>query len=155
MAPNGSNCKCCGFTLILIYNSNSAKDDNFKVLLNGTDIGHIDNNSNACTGRIFSPNTAVTSGNIYTAAISCLSPTFEATVLLNTGLWITGINTLRVESIQNNGNGNFGVVKVVRVIQVLPAILFNAFHFVAALLDTNYNFASGVGNGNTFTFTYP
>src|SRR5947209_7711498 len=91
------SCCCCSIIAILIANSNSAKDDNFEVRLNGNILGTINNNSNACTGRIFSSNTGVNYSNL-TGIASCDSGiySFEATVNLDTSLLITGTNTLEI-----------------------------------------------------------
>ncbi len=141
---------CCANSkiAILIYNSNSAKDDNFTVSLNGNGLGQIDNNSHTCTGRIFSTDPALNSANC--PDISCGVPNFEATAPLDPAYLNVGVNTLRIESIQDNDNGNFGVVKVFSL--CLSGTIYTVSKYY---VDSTYLFADGVGNGQDFAFTYP
>jgi hypothetical protein len=149
---DASTC-CCGIFAIVVNNSNAAKDDNFKILLNGTDIGHIDNSTDqALTGRIFADSEHV--ADFPPDKIATPNPNvFESTVALDLTLLIDGMNTLRVESIQDNNNGNFGAVRIGR--WTLDAS--DKYELTAGdntLLNTNYSFADGVGNGQNFTFNY-
>jgi hypothetical protein len=122
---------CCTQLVLVIYNADSAKDDNFKVILNGNEFSEtIDNNANTCTGRIYATTPEIDSSNL--AAIDCedLAPTFQPTVgnmsatrdTMDSGgkFFIGDIspsagNNLRIESIQDNNNANFGHVKVLAV----------------------------------------
>lgn len=146
----GDNC-CCRFFAIVIHNSNGAIDDNFKVLLNGTDIGHIDNNQNNFTGRIFTDTDhaiKLTPATIFTPQPNV----FESTVTFDLGLLITGSNALRVETIVDHNNGNLGKVRV----GYWKKNNFGKYDLnLPASLDTDYAFSDGVGNGEDFTFTYP
>jgi hypothetical protein len=141
----GDNC-CCGIFAIVIWNSNGAKDDNFKVVLNGTELGTIDNNTNDITGRIFAVNAAITPANIYIPQPNV----FQPTVVFDPSLIINGINTLRIESIQDNDNGNLGQVRVARWdlsgLQYSPSVTY---------LSGLYGFPDGVGNGQDYMFSYP
>lgn len=145
------SCCCCHIPTIVVWNSNALIDDNFKILINGTDIGHIDNNSNTYTGRIFSSDTGVTSSNHPATTTSFGSPpNFQSTLLLDTPPLVKGSNTLRIESIQNNGNGNLGHV-------LIECLNFNGstYSIQKIKFDGIYIFSSGVGNGQDYTFSYP
>lgn len=139
---------CCGKLAILIYNSNSAVDDDFDVRLNGTSIGTINNNANSCTGRIFAEDTAITTAT-YATGITCITPTFESTLALNMALLVAS-NTLRIESIADHDNGNAGTVRVV-------CVNWNGTTYTTGkiFLSSSYGFADGVGNGQNYTFAYP
>lgn len=144
--------KCC-VVAIVIWNSNSAKDDNFKVLLNGTEIGTIDNSTNTCTGRIFATDAGLTAATLSLDS-NCTSPcgagaNFEPTLLLDEALLIAGENTLRIESTLNANNGNFGDVRVVRLLHAEKYAIDKSY------FSGFYNFVNGVGNGQDYTFTYP
>lgn len=149
---------CCKLFAIVIWNSNRARDDNFKVLLNGTDIGHIDNNQNLKTGRIFtdsSHSSTLTPDTIGTPIYDTLNgedEAFEDTVAFDFALLINGTNTLRIESIQNNNNGNAGSVRV--AYWTLNGTT-GRYDEQPPLLSDAYSFSSGVGNGQDYTFTYP
>jgi len=138
---------CCGrqALAIAICNSNAARDDNFKVLLNDNEIGTIDNSTNACTGRIFATDSSVTNFS----GLACNSA-FEPTVQLSEQDLIEGTNTLRIESTQDNNNGNFGTVQVVRI-QYDGSV----WNVVQSYLNDTYSFPDGVGEGDDYTFEYP
>jgi len=107
---------------IVIYNGNAIKDDNFEVYLNETSIGTIDNNQDAYTGRIFVEPRGVSlltpsSILLYTITLGGadsnipITPAlFDPTVALNMSLLINGANRLVIESVQNNGSGNYGKI---------------------------------------------
>jgi hypothetical protein len=141
-----ANC-CCNPQVfaIVIYNFNSQKDDNFKVVLNGNEIGHIDNNSDTITGRIFSDATEFTP----TAILVPNPNNFEPT--LPVGTLILGTNTLRIESIQNNGNSNLDVAQV----GYWHKDETGQYAFVTQKINDTFIFASGVGNGVNYTFSFP
>jgi hypothetical protein len=142
---------CCGCDIptIAVWNDGAAVMDNFKVLLNGTDIGHIDNSSGTITGRIFSTDTAITVFNHPVGLVAAPS-NFEPTLLLNRTLLITGLNTLRVESISDSGHDCFADVRV-DCISVKTA---TSYSLARAMLVSSVTFPHGVGNGQTRTFTY-
>ena len=138
---------CCGrqAVAIAICNSNAAKDDDFKVVLNDKEIGTIDNSQNACTGRIFSTDTSV---DDFTG-LAC-NAAFGSTVQLAESDLIEGTNTLRIESILDNNNGNFGTVQVVRL-QYDGSV----WNIVQIYLNDTYSFFDGVGQGEDYSFDYP
>lgn len=143
---------CCEIFAIVVNNSNAAKDDNFKILLNGADIGHINNNANDQTGRIFADSDEYL--DFPANSIDNPNPNvFETTLALDMGLLITGVNTLRVESIQDNASGNAGAVRV--GYWSLNGSDKRVLLLADTLLNGGYGFSSGVGNGNNFTFNYP
>jgi hypothetical protein len=158
-----SDGQCCAF-LIAVWNSNAVIDDNFDVELNGTVIGQINNNSNTCTGRIFSTNTDVTAQTLALDSLCrgpCGSdPNFEATVLLDAGLLIEGDNSLRLIVARNNGFGNFGSLLVARVIRAAKWAIDKRF-IVHALIPGDpvvdeYAFlGGGVGFAEAFHFHNP
>ncbi len=153
-----ANC-CCGCTIptIVVWNNDSILEDNLKVVLNGIDIGHIDNSTPTYTGRIFSSDTAVNATN-HPGGPFGFPPNFQSTLLLDTSLLITGhlSNTLRLESIQDNGGGNPTQGRI--LIQCLAGDHANGYTLqtpASPLLDINYFFSRGLGNGQNFHFSYP
>lgn len=143
---------CQAIPTIVVYNSNSVVDDNFKIMLNGTQLGTINNNSNTCTGRIFSADTNVTSANCPGVVCGGFGgpPNFEPTLLLNTALLVNGLNTLRIESIQDNASGNFGRVMVLGLTKIGAGYIVSKTY-----VDGTYSFPSGVGLAAEQPFTYP
>ena len=75
---------------------------------------------------------------------------FEPTVQITDQNLIEGANMLRVESILDNNNGNFGTVQVVRV-----QYDGSNWNVVETYLSDTYSFPDGVGEGDDFTFDYP
>jgi hypothetical protein len=121
--------------------------DNLVVKLNGVDIGTINNNYTGCSGRIFATTQNITQEVFYGG--SC--PNFDPIVEIPFNSFLQGINTIRLESIQQNGwqdsSGNIRVTQFVCINNILYQLKDN--------LSVGYNFPSGVGNGQTFTFEYP
>lgn len=147
------NC-CCGNLAIIVYNSNGAIDDNFEILLNGTSLGTIDNNQNNCTGRIFTNISGLTAPlwKVSGSPLTCGSGifAFESNLSLNESLFVSGTNTLRITVTQDNGNGNFGTIRVAKLV-------FDGSYYVETptYLGTTYNFASaGTPNNHDYTFSY-
>lgn len=89
-----------------ICNSNSQKDDNFDIILNGTSIGIIDLNSNSQVGGIFigdtNPSLAVTTPDFICPLNLMVINRF------NPNLLHYGLNTIRMQNVQNNHSNNFG-----------------------------------------------
>lgn len=144
---------CCCKLAIIIWNSNQQKDDNFRIELNGTLLGLINNSTNTCTGGIISEGGLVNSSNLVPGVI-CATPDFSLTAALNMGLLVLppASNVLRIESVFDNNNGNFGDVRIADMI----------FNPVAAkysvgiqYLSGVYSFPDGVGQFQNFSFTYP
>lgn len=162
---------CCKAFCIYIANSNSAVDDNFKVLLNGTQIGTIDNSTPTVTGRVFCfPEDVATLTKDVMVLWNAPNPNnLQDTVGIDRTLLINGVNTLRVESIQNNSNGNFGTILLgyaqngttsgVQAGRYTVAeedgLFVTPQTNVSAKHEAQYNFASGVGNGSSYQFNYP
>jgi hypothetical protein len=144
-----SSC-CCRIFAIVIDNSNAARDDNFKILLNGVEIGTIDNSHSDFTGRIFTD-----SGHVdkFTAdSIQTPNPNlFEPTLAFDFSL-LSVSNTLRIESIVDNSNSNFGRI---RVGYWTATGTFDRYIVSEEKMSGVYVFSSGVGNGQDYSFTYP
>jgi len=153
---------CCDKKFfILIYNSNSVRDDNFKVVLNGADLVAatggpftIDNNSNTCTGRFFAEDGSITAAN-FPSVVACATPNFQSTLvdstadMLAAGTLLMGNNVLRIQSIQQNNTGNFGTVKVGFAVRD-GATRWKVCYL---LLDALYSFLDG--QGQNFNFVFP
>lgn len=150
----GSGCCCTNPNfVILIWNSNSAVDDNFDVYLNGTFLGNIDNSASGQTGRIFSTNTAITPSNIGTVlGINNLQSTIE----LNPALLITGTNTLKLVISQSNFNGDFGsIVAGQYVYELINVNLWDTLATAWNYNVTDFSLGGAVGSYAEYTFTYP
>ena len=95
-----------------VCNSNAARDDNFDVDLNGTNIGSLDLSKNAQVGGVFigSTDTSLTispTGAGFVCPLSLMQVQyFDPSILLN------GTNSIFMRNIQNNGNGNFGTIEI-------------------------------------------
>ena len=102
---------CPDKTFVLqVCNSNSAKDDNFDVFLNGTYIGALDLNQNAQIGSVFIGDTDT---NVQVGVPDFTCPLsgmviyhFDPSILLG------GTNTIFLQNTQGNNNGNQGTVEV-------------------------------------------
>jgi hypothetical protein len=75
---------------------------------------------------------------------------FQTTVQITDQNLVEGPNTLRIESILDNNNGNFGTVQVVRV-----QYDGSNWNVVQTYLNDTYGFPDGVGEGDDYTFNYP
>ena len=88
-----------------ICNSNSQKDDNFDIILNGTSIGIIDLNADAQVGGLFigslNPSLTVTAPDFVCPLNLMVINRFDPNLLHY------GVNTIRMQNVQNNNNGNF------------------------------------------------
>ena len=97
--------------VIQVCNSNSAKDDNFNVYLNGTYIGYLDLNQNSQVGSIFigttDPNVNVTEPDFVCPLSGMTTYRFSEEALI-----YGGNNVLYLENAQQNFNGNFGSVQI-------------------------------------------
>lgn len=111
-------CICNEVLLIIIYNSNCAKDDNMAIALNGQQLAIIDNSQNKCTGRIFCAVIGATDGqppsrnNVNGIICNCEGDSFENTIIFPSDFLVDGNNILFIESINDANNGNFGTVKI-------------------------------------------
>lgn len=108
--------------VILICNSNAAKDDEFNVVLNGTLLGPVTElGLNQCGGRFFATSEsaiskvkslASTCNNSFNDC--CMQNTFNFT-LFNKNLIQIGSNKISMYNTKNNFNGNQGRIIVFRV----------------------------------------
>jgi hypothetical protein len=161
LAAGANCCNCCDNVLVIIvYNSNSALDDNMEVKLNGTSLGTIDNSTNTCTGRVFYVVVTADAGPGVTAnrlkatcggPIACGTTNFEAAQSFAAGLLINGANALRIESTNDANNGNFGTVWVGCVTWNEAAGCYNANK---VLLNSSYSHAEGPPNATVLSFNY-
>jgi len=93
-----------------VCNSNAQRDDNFNVFLNGTYIGFLDLNFNAQVGSVFigSTNTSLTIATPdFVCPLSGMVSYYFAPGVVN-----GGTNTIFMQNVQNNGNGNYGEINV-------------------------------------------
>lgn len=95
-----------------VCNSNSAKDDNFDVYLNGNYIGALDLSINAQVGGVF---IGSTDSNL---TISDSGAGFVCPIALmdvfhfNPSYLVAGNNNIYMENTQRNNNGNFGTIEL-------------------------------------------
>jgi hypothetical protein len=132
--------------VIQICNSNSAKDDNFDIYLNNTYIGFLDLSQNAQVGSIFIGNTNtsyVVAQPDFTCPLSgMVNYWFDGNSIVN-----QGTNTIFMKNVQNNNNGNYGVVQV-RNYEILGNGLINP----CVVSNLIYQGASGEDFELTFDF---
>jgi hypothetical protein len=129
-----------------ICNSNSARDDNFDIILNGTSIGIIDLNADAQVGGLF-----IGSLN---PALTVTEPDFVCPLGLmvvnrfDPNLLHYGLNTIKMQNVQNNGNGNFGNVG-------LRSYTLSGNDLITPCVVANmtYNGLSGESFDLSFTYT--
>ena len=127
-----------------ICNSNSVKDDNFDILLNGTKIGAVDLNSNSQVGSIFiadlDPNLSVT-GNDFVCPISNMVVyRFNPNLLQPTNV-ISMVNT------QLNNTGNAGTVGIRNYLLIGNTLS-------APCVISNLPYAGANGASFTLNFNY-
>ncbi len=105
----GGNCAW----ILAICNTNAIADDQFDLILNGTNIGFFDGNDSACVGEVFVTDAAISMGDVPMPAC-CLSE-MTLTVISDT-LFSGASNTLFMENVGETGvNGSWGTVLLVRV----------------------------------------
>ena len=141
---------CPDKTFVLqVCNSNSSKDDNFDVFLNGTYIGALDLNQNAQIGSVFigSTDTNVQIGvPDFTCPLSGMVVYhFDPSILLG------GTNTIFLQNTQNNNNGNFGTFEI-RNYETDPNDS-NSLINPCAITDVNFNPPGGQDQTITFEYT--
>lgn len=100
---------CPDRTLVFqICNSNSLKDDNFDIYLNGIQIGSVDLNSNSQVGSIFiaSNSTKIITQPDFACPLNNMQVFFFDPSLL------APRNEIEMKNTQNNGNGNQGTIGI-------------------------------------------
>lgn len=96
-----------------ICNSNSARDDNMKIILNGTTIDEVlDHNSNSRTGAIYVSHVGATISDLDNILV-CPGEnheqiSFDPNIL---NAWPTN-NAVTAETVQENNNGNYGRIVI-------------------------------------------
>jgi hypothetical protein len=95
-----------------VCNSNSAKDDNFKVFLNGYEIGDLDLSQNLQVGGLFVASTNV---NLTTddenSDFVCPMELMQLQHF-NPNILTKGRNKIEMVNTQNNNNGNYGTFEI-------------------------------------------
>lgn len=132
-----------------VCNSNSAKDDNFDVYLNGNYIGALDLSINAQVGGVFigSTDTSLTvtddSGG-FVCPMSLMDVYhFDPSYL------VTGNNSIYMENTQRNNNGNFGILEL-RHYQIEP----DGVTLTEVGNIDDLTFSGGTGADMYLNFTY-
>ena len=100
---------CAGrVTVIQICNENAAKDDNFDIHLNNEKIGDVDLSQNKQIGSLFiaHPTATITSGDFKCPIGNMVIHRFDEKLVK------TGVNSLKMLNIKNNGNGNLGIIEI-------------------------------------------
>jgi hypothetical protein len=127
-----------------ICNSNSAKDDNFDIYLNGIYIGAADLNYNSQVGSVFiaDTNTAIglASSDFVCPISGMVTYHFDPSILLSS-------NVLEMRNTQNNGNGNFGQIGIRNY-----SLSGNDLSDPCVITDLEY--AGSSGDSFTFNFEY-
>lgn len=147
VTADGKLAICAGGAIVIaIINTNSLMDDNFRVTLNGTVLGEIDNSGNGCTGRLFSTQDGIAN---YTGMPACFFGAYnlQPTLVFNRNLLIAGQNTLTITVIQVNGSGNFGALQIVILNETNTAIQ-------KTLLNSSYPIGFQAPPWS-YTFDYP
>ena len=95
-----------------VCNSNSAKDDNFNIIINGVEIGLLDLSQNAQVGGLFiaSSNNELTmtdENSGFVCPMELMEVTFFDPIHLT-----KGVNRIEMKNAQNNGNGNMGTFEI-------------------------------------------
>lgn len=128
-----------------ICNSNSAKDDNFDVYLNNNYIGFLDLNSNAQVGSIFIATTNA-SADLVSGDFVC-PLTLMDTYRFDPSFVLYGTNTLELRNVQNNANGNYGVIGV-------RNYLVDGDDLSTPCVVANLEYSGASGSDFTLTFDY-
>ena len=127
-----------------ICNSNSATDDNFEILLNGTVIGQVDLNADALVGSVFiadlNPNIVITGADFTCPISNMVVYRFDPSLLQTT-------NTIFMRNIQNNHNGNQGIFEV-------RNYLLTGNSLATPCVVSNREYIMSSGENATFTFNY-
>ena len=95
--------------VIQICNSNSQKDDNFNIELNGIIIGNVDLNSNSQVGSIL---IASEDPSIEVVSADFVCPLVGMQVFRFNPALLQASNTIRMINTQSNDNGNYGTVGI-------------------------------------------
>jgi len=151
----GDEC-CKNIFVIIIWNSNCTKDDNFSIKVNGQEIGTINNDSDTCTGRIFADDINITVDDISSAILPCCpAHNFEPTIQIDpkNPPFQNGNNELKIESIQDNGNGSFGSVLIANLVK--ESGLYRPCGAENIANPNFYAHFSGVGNFSIVNFILP
>jgi hypothetical protein len=142
--------------IIYVCNSNAATDDNYRLILNGKNMGDIILNSNNCIGKFFRTNSTIEPTiDLLEPGISCCgndpdngTPKGMTRVTLNAGDLLEGrTNTLVMQNIQNNNNGNFGNV-------VVAGVYFDQEQQKWVMCRRFLNTFYSGGSGASFSFTF-
>lgn len=137
-----------GDYVIYIGNENYVPDDNFNVSLNGTSIGSLDLSSAGCYGGFWTTASDLVSiSGLDNGCWSLLTRySLSASLLIDTG------NQLRMANIKSNGYGNWGIVKVAKIVKTETA---GAYAVDVLLLDDVYAGSDGESSDFTFDLTPP
>jgi len=127
-----------------ICNSNSVRDDNFAIYLNGTHIGDVDLNQDALVGSVFIADLDVT--HVITSADFTCPISNMVIYRFNPNL-LQATNTILMQNIQANGAGNAGVFEV-------RNYLLTGTSLSNPCVIANRNYAPPNGGNATFTFDY-
>jgi hypothetical protein len=132
--------------VIQIANENAAKDDNFEIILNDDKIGTADLSKNEKIGSLFIASNdttiSVSSGDFSVPIENMVKYYFDPDLLK------VGENKISMKNIQNNNNGNAGILGIRSYILDPDKTL----HTPTKIADLAYSGASGVDFD--FTFNY-
>lgn len=133
-----------------ICNSNSQRDDNFNIVLNGVTIGAVDLNADAQVGSVFiadlNPSLTISSADFVCPLTNMVQYNFNPNLLQTT-------NTIQMVNTQNNGNGNLGTIGIRNYEIVTDATTgLQTLANPCVVDDLAYNM--GQGADQTFTFDY-
>lgn len=129
-----------------VCNSNQAIDDNFRVFLNGVEIGLLDLNSNDLVGSVFiaSKDHSV---KISDADFVCPLDKIKA-FYFDPSIVRFGNNTIEMKNIQNNGNNNEGTIGIRNYLLKNSELISPCF-----VQDISYNMSSGEDFTISFNYT--
>jgi hypothetical protein len=129
-----------------VCNSNKAIDDNFKVLLNGIEIGLLDLNSDDLVGSVFIASRDQ-SIKIAEADFSCPLDKMKV-YYFDPSIVKYGANIIEMKNIQNNGNDNEGTIGIRNYLLKKSNLISPCF-----VEDIQYNMNSGKDFTLSFNYT--
>jgi len=136
--------------VIQICNENSARDDNFDIILNGTQIGAVDLNTNAQVGSVFiadiNPGLVISSSDFACPLAGMVQYNFTETLLQS-------VNSLQMINTQNNGNGNFGTIGI-RNYEVVTDATTGVQSLANPCVIDDLTYSMPSGQDASFTFNY-
>ena len=123
-----------------ICNSNAARDDNYDIILNNTNIGFVDLSRDQRIGSLF----IAGSESVTTSDFEC-SISDMVVYRFNESFVLDGVNELKMINRQANYNGNYGKIGI-------RAYLIDSINLKNPINVKDLEYSGGTGQSFTFTF---